>query len=152
MNQQARIGLDASVVLAFALPDDTLHSQATTLFRKLVEQGTTFCAPAMLAYECDSVICLRVWKGEMSEKEAQLARAAIAALPITIEYDPRDRERAFEIARRYNQPRAYDAAYAAHAEARGVELVTTDKPLHEAVNGAKKPKGAPKLSWVKLLE
>lgn len=142
---------DASTALAFALADDPLHGQAVALVTALNAIGTQLCAPAMFAYECDSVICLRVWKGRLSNTQAAMARAAIAALPITIEYDPRDHERAFEIARQYEQPRAYDAAYAAHAEARGVELVTTDEPFYEAVNGSKKPKAAPALSWVKLL-
>ena len=73
-------------------------------------------------------------------------------MPITIEYDEADRDRAFAIAQQYDQPRCYDAAYAAHAEARGVEMVTTDAPFFEAVNGSKKPKKASALTFVKLLK
>lgn len=146
-----KVCFDASAALAFALKDEAQHAQALAVVRALVAQEATICAPAMFAYECESVLRLRVWKGEMTETEAAEARRFIDALGVEIEYDVADRERAFEIARQYDQPRAYDAAYAAHAEARGIELVTTDKPFHKAVNGAKKPKNAPALSWVKLL-
>jgi predicted nucleic acid-binding protein len=147
----AQICFDASAALAFALPDEPLHSQAVALVLAFAAQGTTLCAPAMFAYECDSVIRLRLWKGTLTDEEANTARAAIGALPILIEYDEADRDRAFEIAIEYDQPRCYDAAYAAHAEARGVELVTTDAPFFEAVNGSKKPKKATALTFVKLL-
>lgn len=60
-------------------------------------------------------------------------------------------DRAFQIAVDYDQPRAYDAAYAAHAEARGLKLITTDKPFFEALNGVKRPQKMPPLSFVKLL-
>lgn len=146
-----RMGIDASVALSFAFHDDRNHVQAVALVDALNTQGMTFCAPAMFAYEVDSVVRLRQWKGELTETQAAEARSLIEALGIEVGYDPGDRDRAFEIARQYGQPRVYDAAYAAHAEARGVELVTTDAPFYEAVNGSKKPKAAPALVWVKLL-
>lgn len=148
----AQVCFDASAALAFALPDEPLHTQAVAIVRAFAVQGTTLCAPAMFAYECDSVIRLRLWKGSLSEAEATLARAALQSLPIVIEYDEADRDRAFEIAEEYDQPRCYDAAYAAHAEARGVEMVTTDAPFFEAVNGSQKPKNARALPFVKLLK
>ena len=49
-------------------------------------------------------------------------------------------------------PRTYDAAYAAHAESRGIELITAGKPFFESLNGDKRPTGAPALTWVQLLE
>ena len=152
MSRQTLVCLDASIALAFALPDEPLHSQAVDLIKNLMQQDVLFCTPAMFAYECDSVLCLRAWKKELDSEEVQLARAVIDALPIAIEYDASSQDRAFEIARQYDQPRAYDAAYAAHAEARSVELLTIDEPFYQAVNGNKKPKKAPALFWVKLLE
>ena len=136
----AQVCFDASAALAFALPDDPLHARAVAIISAFALQGITLSAPALFIYECDSVIRLRVWKGALTEAEAQTARAAIRALPIQIEYDGDDADRAFDIALEYRQPRCYDAAYAAHAEARGIELVTTDTPFFEAVNGLKKPK------------
>jgi predicted nucleic acid-binding protein len=146
-----RICFDASAALAFAFQDDPYHAAAVALVSSLGAQGATLCAPSMFAYECDSVIRLRMWKGDLSPTEAAEARALVAALSVAVEYDARDSDRAFQIACDYDQPRAYDTAYAAHAEARGLELVTTDKPFFEALNGPKRPKTAPPLAFVRLL-
>lgn len=152
MTSSPLVCFDASMALAFALQDEPLHPQAKVLVGALAKQNATLCAPALFAYEVDSVLRLRVYKGAMSEADAAQARAFVDALAVQIEYDASDRNRAFQIARAYDQPRCYDAAYAAHAEARGVELLTTDVPFFEAVNGSKKPKTAPPMAFVKLLK
>lgn len=143
---------DASMALAFALQDEPLHASAMAVVGALAKQNAQLCAPALFAYEVDSVLRLRVYKGALSEADAAQAQAVVNALSVQIEYDARNRNRAFQIARAYDQPRVYDASYAAHAEARGVELLTTDVPFFEAVNGSKKPKTAPSLPFVKLLK
>lgn len=145
------ICLDASTVLAFVLPDEPLLDKAAALMKNLASQNIPICAPALFAYECNSVIRLRLYKGSVSEIEAQNARAVVTALPIELEYDAAIEDRAFQIACDYNQPRAYDAAYAAYAESRGVDLITADHPFFEAVNGSKRPRHTPGLSFVKLL-
>lgn len=145
------ICLDASVVLAFVFPDELLHDQAVALVKALSSGDVKLCAPAMFAYECDSVIRLRLYKGELSHHEAQTARALVDALAVLVEFDPDNADRAFAISCEYDQPRAYDAAYAAYAESRRVELITADRPFFEAVNGSKRPKKLAALSFVKLL-
>ena len=152
MSAPTTVCLDASVVLAFALADEPLHQAAKALVVAFAAQNVTFRSPAIFAYECDSVIRLRVWKQTLTPAQGQLARAAIAALPIEIEFDAADRDRAFEIATLYAQPRAYDAAYAAHAQARGLEMVTTDAPFFAAVNGDQRPASVPPLDFVQLLQ
>lgn len=149
--QRHHLCFDASAALSLVFADDPLHDAARE-FVATLDAGIQICSPAMFAYEVDSAIRLRVWNRRLTSAEAQTARIAIAALQVIIKYDARDRDRAFEIAQLYDQPRAYDASYAAHAEARGVELITADAPFYEAVNGNKKPKNAPALSWVKLLQ
>jgi predicted nucleic acid-binding protein len=151
VSQNPKVCFDASTALAVALQDDPKHAAAVALMASLAAQNAILCAPAMFTYECDSVIRLRVYRGNLSATDATTARAIIQALGVVVEYDPGDRERAFQIATDYSQPRVYDAAYAAHAEARGVELVTADEPFFEAVNGASRPKKAPPLTFVQLL-
>lgn len=146
----SKICLDASTVLALVLPDEPFWEKAIALMKELASRNILICAPALLAYECNSVIRLRMYKG-MSLMQAQKARAVINALPIKLEYDAANEDRAFQISCDYDQPRAYDAAYAAYAESRGVELVTADRPFFEAVNGSKRPQKTAALSFVKLL-
>lgn len=148
---QGQICLDASVVLAAVLPNEPQHNLAVALLKKLASQKATLCAPAMFIYECDSVIRLRLYQGDLSYSEAQDARAAIAVMAVCFEFNSRESERAFQIACDYNQPRAYDAAYAAYAESRGVDLITADRPFFEAVNGSKRPRTKSPLPFVKLL-
>jgi predicted nucleic acid-binding protein len=148
---QRQICLDASVVLAAVLPREPQHNLAVALLKKLASQKATLCAPVLFIHECDSVIRLRLYKGDLSSSEAQEARAAIVVMAVCVEFNIQESERAFQIACDYNQPRAYDAAYAAYAESRGVELVTADRPFFEAVNGGKRPRTRSPLSFVKLL-
>lgn len=152
MSRSDLVCLDASTTLAFALPDDPLHPSAKAFIKALALQNVTFCAPAMFAYECSAVIRLRVYKKALTPAQGQKALATINALPVTVEYDPADNERAYQIATDYDQPRSYDAAYAAHAEARNVELVTIDAPFFEAVNGNKRPATVTPLAFVRLLK
>ena len=56
-----QICFDASIALAFVLPDKPLHAKAVALVMAFAQHGTTLCAPAMFTYECDSVIRLRLW-------------------------------------------------------------------------------------------
>lgn len=88
----------------------------------------------------------------LTEAEAQAARAVLKELHIEIQYDDSELERAFEMACDYDQPRCYDTAYAAFAEAHGVEMVTTDAAFFAAVNRPDNPKQVPPLSFVKLLK
>ncbi len=137
MNQ---VCFDASAACAFALDDEPYHPQALALVAALAKQEAQIISPPMFLCECDSTIRLRVYKGALNEGEADQARQFIAALGVAIDaaaiYD-----RAFEIARIYNQPRTYDATYAALAELRGVELWTADKRFYNSVTSAKKPLG-----------
>lgn len=146
-----KVCLDASAALAFVLPDDRNHAKAKLLLGAFITQGVTFCSPSLFIYECDSTISLRVWKEVMTEADAKLARAALDELPVEIGFDPTIRDRAYQISRAYDQPRCYDSTYAAFAEALEMELITTDEPFFEAVNGSKRPKNAPPLKFVRLL-
>ena len=67
----AQVCFDASAALAFALPDEPLHAKAVAIVWALAVQGTTLCAPAMFAYECDSVIRLRLWKGSLKRSRGR---------------------------------------------------------------------------------
>jgi len=117
------------------LNDEPYHTQAIALIAELAKRQTRIIAPPFFLCECDSVIRLRVYKGALDDAQAVASRAIIAALAVAI--DPLDvYDRAFEIARIYNQPRTYDATYAALAELRGVALWTADERFYNSVAGA----------------
>jgi predicted nucleic acid-binding protein len=141
-----QVCFDASAACAFALNDEPCHTQVLALVADLAGKQTQIIAPSLFLCECDSVIRLRVYKGALNDEEASQARRFVAALAVVID-DAMIYDRAFEIARIYNQPRTYDATYAALAELRGVELWTADKRFYNSVTSAKKP-----LEFVKFVE
>jgi len=128
-----RVVLDASAALAFALYDEIHHAQAMALITELKERGAEIHAPSIFAYECDSVIRLKVYAGKLTSEEAQETRELIAALSVAISYDADILERAYRIATESGQPRTYDASYAAFAESRGLNLWTADKRFYNSV-------------------
>ena len=146
------ICIDAALAIAAVVQDDHNHKAAFALIAQWGTQGVILCAPAMFAYECNSVIRMKVSSGKLTRIQAEEALEFLEALGIVIEYDPADNARAYQIATNYHQHRAYDAAYAAHAEARGLEFVTVDGPFFEAVNGSKLPTTAAALTFVKLVK
>jgi predicted nucleic acid-binding protein len=117
------------------LNDEPYHAQAIALVSDLAKREARIIAPPLFLCECDSVIRLRIFKGALNGEEASQAREIIAALAVVID-DAAIYDRAFEIACLCNQPRTYDATYAALAEARGVELWTADERFYNAVSGA----------------
>lgn len=149
---KSAVCIDANLALALVFKDERHHKEARNLFQQFGVDNVTLCAPAMFAYEFDSVVRLRIYKGEITLTQAEEARAFLNGLGVVIVYDGVDRDRAFEIAHQYDQPRAYDATYAAHAEARGLDLFTFDQPFFEAVNGSKRPKNVAPLTFVKLVK
>ncbi len=130
-----RVCFDASAACAFALNDEPYHAQAIALVSDLAQRNARIIAPPLFLCECDSVIRLRIFKGALNREGASQAREIIALLAVAID-DAAIYDRAFEIACLYNQPRTYDATYAALAEARGVELWTADERFYNAVGGA----------------
>jgi predicted nucleic acid-binding protein len=144
--------VDAALAIAAVLQVDQNHPVAVAFIAKLVKDNVRLCAPALFEYECNSVLRLKVASAKISAAEAIRARSILDAFGVTAEYDPRDLPRAYQIATEYHQFRAYDAAYAAHAESRGIKFYTIDEPFFEAVNGSKLPHGAPRLKFVELVK
>jgi predicted nucleic acid-binding protein len=95
--------------------------------------GVTLIAPPLFEMETDSIIQTRVADGRTTPHVADQTLALLDTAPIVIVTHPRLRQRAREIARRFNQRTAYDATYAALAELRGCEFWTADKAFYDDV-------------------
>jgi predicted nucleic acid-binding protein len=117
------------------LAEEPLHNAALALITELADKQMQIIVPPLFLCERDSTIRLRVYKGDYNDEEASQARNLIAALGVVIDTDVGIHDRAFEIARVYNQPRCYDATYAALAEARNLNLWTADERFYNSVAG-----------------
>lgn len=133
MSNNSAVTVDASTILKFVLYDEVMHLQAVALIEDLVQRNTKLLAPSIFTYECDSVIRRHVHLKVLSSDDANEIRQLIAALGIVVIHDASIFERAWQIASEYKQPRVYDAAYAAFAETRKLDLWTADTKFYNAV-------------------
>ena len=118
--------VDASVVLKLLLPEDgsdAVHG----LWREWVERDTEITAPFLLAYEIVSVLRNKVFRRELGPEAGDAAIAAFLSQEVSLLHPHGIEEAAWTLARRWNLPAAYDAAYLALAEATGCELWTADR-------------------------
>ena len=133
------IVVDASLVIAWALPNERHHELARRFL--LDHQEAALVAPALYEMEIDSVLRLAVFKGSMSVNDAAVVLQVVNALPVEIVREPvvqgrEVRPLAREIAEQLNQPRVYDATYAALAGVLGCEFWTADERFYNSAQAA----------------
>jgi predicted nucleic acid-binding protein len=121
--------VDASVVVDLVDPAIPADAPPRTLVDKLVAQGADLTAPSLLWLETSNALLTGVRRGRWDGAAADSAFALIAQMPIRSADIPADRERAFELARRYDNWPVYDMAYVALAERLGTEFYTADDRL-----------------------
>lgn len=125
--------VDASVIVKLALKGEVHRAQARRLVRDATRQGITLIAPPLFTAEVDTAICKRVYEGRLSRADAHKIYVVLDRAPVQVVTHPALRQRAREIAERFNQRTVYDATYAALAELRGCEFWTADRAFYDAV-------------------
>ncbi len=136
------ICVDASFVLKLVL-DEPESEQVVALWAAWAAEGAALIAPCHLAFEVTSVIRNHVYRRNISAEAGQMAFEAFLAQEVELRHPGNLEVRAWELARQYNRPTAYDASYLALAEDAGCELWTADCRLDKAVAGA--------LPWLKTV-
>jgi predicted nucleic acid-binding protein len=127
-----RIGVpvvDASVVVDLVAPDVEAGSYAWLMVDKLIAAGAEIAAPALVLLETSNALLTGIRRGRWDGVAADAAAARLGRLPVRIADIPADWERAFELARRYDNWPVYDMAYVALAERLGTEFYTADDRL-----------------------
>jgi len=114
------------------------------LWNTWIDAGIDVVAPPLFAFEGTSVLCSKVYRGLIPPQEADLMFTALHLLGVRLVYPEGLHKRAWELARRFNRPQAYDSHYLALAELLGLELWTADDRLYNAVKDA--------LPWVKRFD
>ncbi|MGH3672803.1 MAG: type II toxin-antitoxin system VapC family toxin [Pseudonocardiaceae bacterium] len=122
--------VDASVVVEFIAPDADPASATQQLFDCWAQIGAELHAPSMLQLEVMNALLTGVRRQRWDGQAADAAASLVATFPMTLHDDGRDRHRAWELARRYDNHPAYDMLYVALAERLGEPLVTVDDKLH----------------------
>ena len=123
---------DAGIALKLVLPEhDSLP--ARTLWAGWEAQQAVVIAPSLWAYEVVSVIRNRVHRGLLPPELEEAALDALLRLPVQFVRPDGLHRRAWELARRFDRPAAYDAHYLAAAELAGCTFWTADERLFNAV-------------------
>jgi predicted nucleic acid-binding protein len=86
-------------------------------------------APALVWLEVSNALLTGIRRGRWDGAAADAASAKMEDLSIRSADIPADRERAFELARRYDNWPVYDMVYVALAERLGTEFYTADERL-----------------------
>lgn len=137
-----KVVIDSSVALKWRLRDEDALDEADALLDDVLAGKVELLTPSLFDYEITSALKMAVVRSRLSEIDAQSALADYWAYKI----ERRDffslQALAFQLANQY-QRSTYDATYLALAQSEGVDLLTGDKRLFNAVN--------PVLNWVKWI-
>ncbi len=121
--------VDASIVVDWVAPDVDPDAPAGRLLTRLAKSGATLYGPRLLFEEVANALltgCRRQrWDGAAADNAYQRLRQ----LPITLVDEAVDRDRAWDLSRRYDEHPIYDMVYAALAERLGDQLFTADNML-----------------------
>lgn len=121
--------IDASVVVDWVAPDSDPALPAVRVLTRLAEQQDELLAPRLLIEEVSNALLTGVRRGRWSGAAADKAHALLRELPVRLLDEPRDLERAWELARRYDNHPIYDLLYVALAERHKAQLITADAAL-----------------------
>ena len=108
---------------------------AIAALERLSSQGSALLAPPLLIAEVSNALLTGVRRGRWDGAMADGARSLLAEAPVRLEDDSRDVDRAWDLARRFDNHPIYDMVYVALAERTGMKLITSDPKLRRALAG-----------------
>lgn len=127
--------VDASIVVDWVAPNADPALPALTALERLARDEAELLAPRLLMEEVSNALLTGVRRGRWSGAAADAAVALLRTLPVRLVDEPRDLERAWDLARRYDNHPIYDLVYVALAERRRTQLVTADAVLRQRLAG-----------------
>jgi predicted nucleic acid-binding protein len=114
------------VLLKLLLPEEQSDA-VRRLWGKWVGEDTRITAPFLLAYEVTSVLRNKVFRGELPSEAGEAAFVAFRTQEISLLHPEGIEEKTWALARQWNLPTGYDAAYLALAELLDYECWTADR-------------------------
>jgi predicted nucleic acid-binding protein len=127
--------VDASVVVDWVAPGADPELSALGALERLGAEDAELLAPRLLMEEVSNALLTGVRRGRWSGAAADTAHGLLRQLPVRFEDEPRDLDRAWDLARRYDNHPICDLLYVALAERRRTQLVTADSALRDRLVG-----------------
>ncbi len=102
---------------------------------RLAADEVELLAPRLLMAEVSNALLTGVRRRRWSGTAADGAQALLRQLPVRLADEPRDLDRAWDLARRYDNHPIYDLLYVALAERHRTQLITADAKLRQTLLG-----------------
>jgi predicted nucleic acid-binding protein len=99
------------------------------LLDRLARASLEIVGPRLLLEEVSSGLLSGIRRRRWSGAAADASHGLLLSLPVRLADDRRDLDRAWELARRYDNHAIYDMIYVALAERTATKLVTADEAL-----------------------
>lgn len=128
-----RVIVDSSVLIAFALSDEPLYSQANHRMSTWSAMKVVLTAPRLFRSEVTTVMRKAVYQNRIKHEQGRLLMARLLRHPIEYVEDHELLMAAYDLAARYNRPRTYDTQYLALAERYNCDFWTADETLVNAI-------------------
>lgn len=127
--------VDASVAVDWVAPDADPRGAARRCLERWALADEQLLAPRLLAHEVAGALLAGCRRGRWSGAAADSAYVLLRRLPLTYADTRADLDRAWELARRYDEHPVNDMVYLALAERTGHQLVTADDRLRQRLVG-----------------
>ncbi len=125
--------LDSNILIAFALTDEPLHSQANQILSTWEITETRLVAPRLFRSEITSVVRKAVYQRRITNEEGDKLLSQLLLYPVEFIEDDALLKSAYVLAHRFNRPRAYDSQYMALAARLDCEFWTADEALVKSI-------------------
>lgn len=120
--------IDASIVLAWILPDERFMESANELFAKSVGGETSFTSPALLFYEVINAIRSAFLRKRLSKNQVARAIKQFTNIDIRLENQSKSEKEIVNMAIELELS-VYDASYIYLAKTLAADFYTTDQIL-----------------------
>jgi len=131
--------VDASVAIDWVAPGVSNMAPANITLRRLGTEGADIVAPRLLLEEVANALLSGVRRRRWSGAAADDSYMMLRRLPMRIVDTHVDLDRAWDLARRYDDHPVYDMIYVAVAERAQTTLITADESLRRRLK---------QLNWV----
>lgn len=125
--------VDANILIAFALSDEPLYTKANQILAVWQSSGEYLIAPRLFRSEITAVVRKGVYQGRMTVEQGRAMLEQLLMYPLEFHEDDALLKQAYELAVRFNRPRAYDSQYLALAERFQCDFWTADERLVNSV-------------------